>query len=93
MKDHLPRSGKIMSRMPQEAFYAELPWLMTPKGSYEKILEKARSDGAKYLVVDEDFEKRSPGFWGKLDEKDLILINDIREKKRRMVIFEIVYAK
>jgi 4-amino-4-deoxy-L-arabinose transferase-like glycosyltransferase len=93
MKDHLPRSGKIMVRMPQEAFYAELPWLMTPKGSYEKILEKARSDGAKYLVVDEDIEKRSPGFWGKLDEKDLILINDIREKKRRMVIFEIVYAK
>jgi 4-amino-4-deoxy-L-arabinose transferase-like glycosyltransferase len=93
MKDHLPRSAKIMSRMPQEAFYAELPWVMTPKGSYEKILEIARSDGVKYLVVDEDIEKRSPGFWGKLDEKDLILINDIREKKRRMVIFEIVYAK
>jgi 4-amino-4-deoxy-L-arabinose transferase-like glycosyltransferase len=93
VKDHLPRSGKIMSRMPQEAFYAELPWLLTPKGSYEKILERARFDGATYLIVDENVEKRSPGFWGKLDEKDLILIKEIRKKNWRMVIFEIVYPK
>jgi hypothetical protein len=93
VRDHLPRSGKIMSRMPQEAFYAELPWLMTPTGGYEKILEIARSGGAKYLIVDEDIERHSPGFMGKLDEKDLVLIKDIKRKKWRMVIFEIVYPE
>jgi len=91
MKDHLPRGVKIMSRMPQEAFYAELPWVIIPNKSYEEILRVARSNGIRYLVLDEDVEKRSPGFLGKFKEEDLTLIKDWNKQGQKVVIFEIVY--
>jgi len=91
MKDHLPRGVKIMSRLPQEAFYAELPWIIIPKKSYEEVLRVARSNGIRYLVLDEDVEKRSPGFLGKLKEEDLTLLKDWNKQDQKIVIFEIVY--
>jgi hypothetical protein len=91
MKDHLPRGVKIMSRLPQEAFYAELSWTGIPRKSYEEVLKIARSKGARYLVLDEDTEERSPGFWGKLKKEDLILLKDWNEQDQKIVIFEIVY--
>jgi len=93
MKDHLPRGVKMMSRLPQEAFYAELPWIRIPEKEYENILKDARSKGVKYLIIDGNIEKDSPGFWGKIKEEDLILIKDFKDKDRRMVVFEIVYSE
>ena len=91
MKDHLPREGKIMSSLPQEAFYAGLPWVHMPSGSYEEILKAARSQGVRYLVIDEKIEKDSPGFWEKPKEGNLVPLLDLRRKDRRMVVFQIDY--
>ena len=93
MRDHLPRGGKIMSRLPQEAFYAELPWIRLPEENYEKILTAARSNGVQYLVVDDDIDQNSPGFWERLKEEDLILLKDLRREGRRMTVFEVVYPR
>jgi len=93
MKDHLPRGVKIMSRLPQEAFYAELSWTGIPRKTYEEVLEIARSKGVRYLVLDEGTEERSPGFWGKLKKEDLILLKDWNKQDQKIVIFEIVYPE
>ncbi len=93
MKDHLPRGVKIMSRLPQEAFYAELAWMRIPEESYEKILRVARSNGAKYLIIDDHIEKDSPGFWRNLKGEDLVLLKDLKREDQRMVVFEIVYPR
>ena len=93
MKDHLPRNAKMMSRLPQEAFYAELPWIIIPEKSYEEILSVAHSHKARYLVIDRSIEKDSPGFLGKIREEDLILLKEFKDQDRRMVVFEIVYRE
>ena len=93
MKDHLPKGIKVMSSMPQEAFYAELPWVRMPQGSYEEIIETARSNGVQYLVIDEKIEEDSPGFWGKLRQGNLVSLLDLRRKNRRMVVFQIEYPQ
>ena len=81
-----------MSRLPQEAFYADLPWIIIPEKSYEEILREARSHKVRYLVIDRNIEKDSPGFSGKIKQEDLILLNEFRDHKgRRMVVYEIIY--
>ena len=92
MKSHLPRGAKVMSRLPQEAFYADLPWTIIPEKGYEEILLEARSKEVRYLVLDGSVEKNSPGFSEKIKEEDLILLNEFRDHKgRRMVVYEIIY--
>jgi hypothetical protein len=91
MKENLPRGVNIMSRSLQEAFYSELRWARFPEGSYEKVLGVARSKGIQYLVLDEDIEKDSPGFWGQIKEKDLILLKELKAENQRLAIFKIVY--
>ena len=93
MKEHLPREGRVMSSMPQEAFYAELPWVYMPSGSYEEILKAVRSQGVQYLVVDEKIENDSPNFWQKSKEGNLVPLLDLRRKDRRMVVFLIDYPQ
>lgn len=93
MKDHLPRGSKIMSRLPQEAFYAELPWVKTPEGNCRETLQVARSSGVRYFVIDEQTEKNLPGFGDELIGKELIFLKDLKKNDQRMVIFEIVYPE
>jgi 4-amino-4-deoxy-L-arabinose transferase-like glycosyltransferase len=94
MKDHLPREAKMMSRFPQEAFYAKLPWVGIRAKSYEEILRKARSNEVRYLVIDESIEEDSPGFFEKIKKEDLVLLKEFKDNKgRRMVVFEIVYPE
>ncbi len=92
MKANLPSGGKIMSRLPQEAFYAELEWSGIPKGSYEEILKTARSKGVQYLVIDEDIDEVSPGFLANIREADLVLVKELRGKRQKMAIFKVVYS-
>ena len=91
MKGHLPREGKVMSKLPQEAFYAELPWVRMGPGSYEEILKQARSKDVRYLVVDDELQRGSPGFWEKLREEDLVPVIDLKKKGQREAIFRVVY--
>jgi 4-amino-4-deoxy-L-arabinose transferase-like glycosyltransferase len=90
MKDHLPRDVKVMSRLPQEAFYAQLPWVRMPVGAYEVILGEARPKGVRYLVVEEDIEKISPGFWETSRREDIIPVREFKKKDQRVTIFELV---
>ncbi len=82
-----------MSKLPQEAFYAELPWIRMTEGSYEEVLEKARSRGARYLAVDEDAEKDSPGFWKRVREEDIVSLKEFKKKDRRLTIFKVLYPR
>ena len=91
MKDHLPKGVKVMSSMPQEAFYAEMPWVRMPQESYEGIIEMAHSNGVQYLVIDEKIEEDTPGFWEKVKQGNLIQLLDYKRENRRMVIFQINY--
>jgi hypothetical protein len=93
IKHHFPREGKLMSKLPQEAFYAELPWVRMPEGSYEEVLKKARIRGARYLAVDEEVEKASPGFWKKVREEDVVSLKEFQKKDRRVAVFEILPGK
>ena len=93
MRDHLPKEAKVMSRLPQEAFYAELPWAQLPEWSYEKILETARSNKIQYMIIDESIEKESPGFWRNIKKEDLMLLKDWKHKTQSLVIFKIVYPR
>ncbi|HLD29544.1 MAG TPA: hypothetical protein VJC03_04320, partial [bacterium] len=89
IKSNLP-GGKLMSKQPQEAFYADLPWVRMSESSYEEVLNKARSKGARYLVIDEDVEKDSPGFLGKIREDDIVLLKEFEKKNRKVTVFEVV---
>ena len=82
-----------MSSMPQEAFYAELPCVKRPQGSYEEIIETARSKGVQYLVIDEMIEEDSPGFWKKLEQGNLVSLLDVKRKNRRLVVLQVDYPK
>jgi len=93
MRDHLPKGAKLMSPLPQEAFYAERPWVRMPQGDYQEILREARSQKVQYLAIDEDIEKDSPGFMEKSKQGDLVSVFDLKRKNRRIMVFEIVYPK
>jgi 4-amino-4-deoxy-L-arabinose transferase-like glycosyltransferase len=93
MRGHLPRGAKVMSPLPQEAFYAELPWVRMPEGSYDEILKEARFKKVQYLIVDESIEKDSPDFVEKSRGGDLIQLRDWERKSRRIVLFQVIYPK
>jgi hypothetical protein len=78
-----------MSVLPQEPFYGEMPWMKIPRGSYEEILASARSNGVRYLIVDDEIEEESPGFLKRIKEEDLTPIKEWRRKSQRLVIYEI----
>jgi len=88
MKDHLPKEGKLMSRLPQEAFYAEMDWIRIPKGSYEEIMETARAQGVRYILIDEKVREEWPGFYERA-EKDLIQKWEWKRKVQRTILFEV----
>lgn len=93
MKENLPRGSKIMSRMPQEAFYSELGWTRIPGKDYEEVLKTARSTGVRYLVIDEKIGEVSSGFWEKIKDTDLVLLKELRVEGQKIAIFEITYPK
>lgn len=88
IKDHLSQNGNIMSRLPQEAFYAEMPWVRMPEKSYEEIIEMVHSQAIRYLIVDERVRDASV-FCEKATEKELIRIHDWNKKGEWSVLFEV----
>ncbi|OGP92880.1 MAG: hypothetical protein A2156_09975 [Deltaproteobacteria bacterium RBG_16_48_10] len=93
MRDHLPKGQKMMSKMGQESFYAEQAWVKMPEKSYEEILKEARTKGVRYLVIDENIEKDSPGFLEQSKNAELKSLFELRRKNRYMIVFEIVDPK
>jgi 4-amino-4-deoxy-L-arabinose transferase-like glycosyltransferase len=90
MKENLPKGSRVMSRLPQEAFYAEFPWVLMPYGEYGVIIEEARSKGVRYLLIDENIEKVSSHFLRNVRREDLVPVRDFKKKGQKVVIFEIV---
>ena len=75
--------------MPQEAFYAEKDGSGCLKEVTRRFCKAAYANGVRYLVIDEEIEKRSPGLFGKIKRRRLDRIKDIREGSENEV-FEIV---
>jgi 4-amino-4-deoxy-L-arabinose transferase-like glycosyltransferase len=90
MRENLPKGSKVMSRLPQEAFYAESPWVQMPFKEYEVMMGDARSKGVRYLLINENIEKISPRFWKKMRREDLVPVKDFKRKDKRITIFEMV---
>ncbi len=90
MRDHLPKGQKMMSKMGQESFYAEEAWVRLPEKSYQEILSEARTKGVRYLVIDENIEKDSPGFLEQAKSGELKPLLELKRKNRYMIVFEIL---
>jgi 4-amino-4-deoxy-L-arabinose transferase-like glycosyltransferase len=90
MKENLPKGSRVMSRLPQEAFYAEFPWVLMPYGEYGVIIEEARCKGVRYLLIDENIEKVSSHFLRNVRREDLVPVRDFKKKGQKVMIFEIV---
>ena len=51
LKAHLP-PGKIMTRSGRIAYYADRDWVLIPNAGTEEILQTARREGVRFLVLD-----------------------------------------
>jgi hypothetical protein len=83
----------MMSKMPQEAFYAEMAWVRMPEGSYDEILKEARTKGVHYLVIDENIERDSPGFLDHAKNRELKPLFEMKKSNRYMIVFEMMDPK
>lgn len=93
MKANLPK-GKLMSRLPQEAFYGELEWIKIPSRDFEEVVNEAYSKGVQYLIVDQEMEKQSPKLLEKIMNcKELELLNYFERDNRWIKIFRFRYPK
>ena len=78
-----------MSPLPQEAFYAERPWVECPSEDYEEILKEARSKNVRYLAIDEEIEEDSPGFLEKSKQAGFSLLKEWRTEEQWTVLFQV----
>lgn len=92
MKANLPGNVKFMSRLPQEGFYAQMPWTRIKKTTYGEILIEARSQGANYLVIDDVILKNVKDFRENMARGDLLLTKEWKKEHRNILLFRIIYS-
>jgi len=80
----------LMSRTVQEAFYADMELIFMREGTFEQMIEKARSQSVRYIIVDEKIKEIIPDFLVKADQRGLKLLNSWEGKKRKISLFEIL---
>jgi hypothetical protein len=91
MKDHLPKEGKVMSRLPHETFYAEMDWVRMPENNYEEILQIARSKNVDYVIVDDRVLSYVPDFQAKAkDKRELEELFELTREGRSMILFKLI---
>jgi hypothetical protein len=90
MKANLPEGQRMMSKMGMESFYAGQGWARLGEKDYKEILGEARSKGVRYLVVDENIEKDSPGFLEQSRGGELKSLFELKRRQRFMIVFEIL---
>jgi len=61
------------------------------QGRLRKVLTIARSERIQFLVVDENIDEFSPGFWEKIEAKDLVLLKEFHDRKLKIAVFRIIY--
>jgi 4-amino-4-deoxy-L-arabinose transferase-like glycosyltransferase len=91
MKNHLPKGSKLMSRMPQEAFYGEFEWVRIPSESLEEILKEAYLKKVQYLVIDHEVIKKQPDFFQKMNDSEFELLKEIERGDYWIKIFRLTY--
>jgi hypothetical protein len=90
LKHNLPRGEKLMSRTVQEAFYADMELIYVPEGTFEQMIEKARSQSVRYIIVDEKTKELFPDFWEKAEQHGLVLLHTWDGGKRKISLFEVL---
>jgi hypothetical protein len=90
MKANLPMGTKFMSRLPQEGFYAQMPWTRIKKSNYNEILVDARSQGARYLVIDDAVLYDVKDFRENIAKGDLFLVKEWRKGNRQIFLFRAI---
>ena len=93
MKENLPRNAKLMSRLPQEGFYAQMPWTRIKKNTYGEILVDARSQGVKYLVIDEAVLNDAKDFRENIAKGDLFLVKEWKRGNRQIFLFRAIFPE
>jgi hypothetical protein len=90
MKANLPRDAKFMSRLPQEGFYAQMPWTRVKKSNDNEILIDARSQGARYLVIDDSVLNEVKDFRENIAKGDLFLVKEWKKGNRQIFLFRAI---
>jgi 4-amino-4-deoxy-L-arabinose transferase-like glycosyltransferase len=91
MKDRLSKEGKVMSRLPHEAFYAERDWVRIPEKSYAEVIHEARAKNIRYLIIDDKAREMSPGFLENVSEEDLVRLANWKKKDQTSILYEVLY--
>ena len=79
-----------MSRTVQEAFYADMKMIRMPEGDFEQVIEAARSQSVRYIVIGEKAKKHLLDFSEKADQQRLVLLHSWKKGKLTIFLFEIV---
>jgi len=90
LKHNLSRGEKLMARTVQEAFYANMERVYMPEGDFEYVIEAARSQSVRYVIVGEKGEEYYPNFLEKAERQGLVPIHSWEKGKLTIFLFEIV---
>jgi 4-amino-4-deoxy-L-arabinose transferase-like glycosyltransferase len=86
MKDNVPK-GPVISRLPHEAFYADMEWINVQGYDVKDLLRKATEKNAKYLVVDEKVIDSKVNFINSLEENNVHLIYVNQKRNQKLFVF------
>jgi 4-amino-4-deoxy-L-arabinose transferase-like glycosyltransferase len=98
LKQNTSPDAIIMSNSPQETFYADREFMIFPKGvstpgnpgkSYNGIINHAKTNGVRYILVNRNTHETIPGFIESIQSTDLKEI--YREADQGLVIYEVIY--
>jgi 4-amino-4-deoxy-L-arabinose transferase-like glycosyltransferase len=98
LKQNTSGNAIIMSNSPIEAFYANREFLMLPQGisthgtpgkSYNEIMDYAKKEGVRYILVNRHTHEMNPGFIESIRSSDLKEI--FVRADRTSVIYEVTY--
>ena len=97
LRHHAPGTV-VMSRIPQEAFYAEgrHVWLL-PRGrrsiTYDHLLKRAREHGVEYLVEDSKTASLCPEFPAKRSDNDMVEVFSLDKEDDFLKIYRLYPKK
>jgi hypothetical protein len=87
-----------MSNSPQETFYADREFMIFPKGvstpgnpgkSYNEIINYAKTNGVRYILVNKNTHEMIPGFIESIQSTDLKEM--FRRADQASIIYEVIY--
>jgi 4-amino-4-deoxy-L-arabinose transferase-like glycosyltransferase len=99
LKQNSPEDAIIMSNSPIEAFYADREFMLLPSGistpgspgkSYNEIIDYARKEGVRYILVNRNTHEMNPGFVESIRSKDLREV--FVRGDRTSMIYEVIYS-